>query len=63
MNKTLTDRVDLQHPEGGRWQRAFRALVMPAVRVHHYRNLHTAMMRDAMYFLEKCAPDERTPNE
>ena len=30
------------------WRSALRALASPATRVHHYRNLRTAILEDAM---------------
>ena len=30
------------------WRRALRSLLSAAVRVHHYRDLHSRMLRDAL---------------
>ena len=34
------------------WRGALRALASPATRVHHYRNLRTAILEDAMCELD-----------
>ena len=34
------------------WRSALRALAAPATRVHHYRNLRTAILEDAMRDLD-----------
>jgi len=34
------------------WRTAFKALVLPATRVHKYRNLHRTMFYDAMCDLD-----------
>jgi hypothetical protein len=34
------------------WRKAFKALALPATRVHNYRNLHRTMFYDAMCDLD-----------
>ena len=36
------------------WRRAFRAPVIAALRLHQYRNLHSAMVYEALCELDRC---------
>ena len=40
--------ADLHNLPKPRWRDALRALAAPALRLHQYRNLHRAMIYDAM---------------
>lgn len=44
------------------WRKVLAGLAAPAVRMHHYRDLRTAMLREALCELdcplEDCADDE-----
>jgi len=41
------------------WRKAFKALALPAMRMHNYRNLHRTMFYDAVCELDcKDQPDE-----
>ena len=57
MQRQHENRVGLHRPKGSLWRAALNVLAMPAMRVHNYRNLNTAMIRDALCFVEKCHPD------
>lgn len=39
---------DLHNPPKPRWRDALRALVGPANRLHHYRDLHARMVEEAI---------------
>jgi len=48
-NRTHDTRLaDLHNPPKLRWRDAFRALAMPATRLHEYRNLHREMFYEAV---------------
>ena len=48
-NGRLPDLHNLPKP---RWREAIRALVGPAARIHHYRNLHQSMLNDVVAKLD-----------
>ena len=52
MKPSRHDRIGLRQHGGERWKAALRALAMPAMRVHNYRNLHRTMFYDAMCQLD-----------
>ena len=57
MKTHFYDRVDLHNLPKPRWRDALKALASPATRVHEYRNLHTAMLYDAVGQLD-CKENE-----
>jgi hypothetical protein len=52
MKRLNQNRVDLRGEVSTRWRAAFKALALPAARVHNYRNLHRSMFYDAMSDLD-----------
>ena len=44
--------VDVRRDLKPKWREAFKALAMPATRVHNYRNLHRTMFYDAVCELD-----------
>ena len=59
MKHTQHDRVDLRRPKGGAWRAVLNVLAKPATRVHNYRNLHSAMLQDAMSFYDAMTQPKR----
>ena len=45
--------VDLSNPPKPTWREVFKALAMPAKRIHNYRNLHKSMFYDALCELDR----------
>ena len=43
---------DLHNLPKPRWREALAALIGPAARIHHYRNLHRSMVNDAIAQLD-----------
>ncbi len=56
MKESRQDRFDLHALPRRRWHAALKALALPAVRVHNYRNLHRAMFYEATCQLD-CKDD------
>lgn len=50
------------HLHGISWRRALAGLAAPALRMHHYRDLRTAMLREALSELD-CPAGECADNE
>lgn len=48
MKHPSANHAGLRKRPASRWQAALRSLVLPAVRVHNYRNLHKAMFYEAV---------------
>jgi hypothetical protein len=54
LNQHSVDVRDFRRPK---WRTAFKALALPAMRMHNYRNLHRTMFYDAMCQLD-CKEQE-----
>jgi hypothetical protein len=54
LNQHSVDVTDFSRP---RWREAFKALALPAMRMHNYRNLHRTMFYDAVCELD-CRDEE-----
>jgi hypothetical protein len=54
LNQHSVDVSDFSRP---RWREAFKALALPAMRMHNYRNLHRTMFYDAVCELD-CRDEE-----
>lgn len=40
------------------WRKALGGLVSPAIRLHHYRNIHDRLLQDALCELDRAAHRE-----
>lgn len=52
----------LAHPHRVSWRNALAGLAAPVVRMHHYRDLRTAMLRKALCELD-CPPMDNADDE